>query len=120
MSVMKDVLGELAKVPGVSAAVVVSRDGFVMDGVTSNGQSTIDMETVGAVVSASIGAAEVVGQELNVGPLAQSMIEYANGIVVFSLLAEAATLAVVADLKANLGNVRYQVKKHASAIAQAL
>ena len=111
MSVMKDVLGELAKVPGVGAAVVVSRDGFLMEGVTANGGGNIDMESVGAVVSASIGAAEVVGQELNVGPLAQSMIEYTNGIVVFSQLGDAATLAVVADLKANLGNVRSEERR---------
>lgn len=118
MATLKEELAELVKVEGIGTAVVVSRDGFVIEG-ASNGNS-LDMDAVGAVVSAGIGASEVMGNELHVGAIQQSMVEYDSGIIVATLLGNLATLAIVADLKANLGNVRYQVKKRVSTIASLL
>lgn len=118
MATLKEELFELVKVEGVGAAVIVSRDGFVIES-ASNG-SSLDMDAVGAVVSAGIGATEVMGNELHVGAIQQSMVEYEKGIIVAILLGDAATLAIVADLKANLGNVRYQAKKRTAAIAALL
>lgn len=118
MANLKDQLSDLARVEGITCAVVVSRDGFVIEGVTSSG--TLDTDAIGAVVSAGIGANEVMGNELKVGEMTQSMVEYKNGIIVTSFLGESAMLAIVADLKANLGNVRYQVKKRVPEIERAL
>jgi uncharacterized protein len=118
MATLTEVLTELVKIEGIGAAVVVSRDGFVIES-ASNG-SSLDMDAVGAVVSAGIGASEVMGTELHVGAIQQSMVEYDNGIIVATLLGNAATLAIVADIKANLGNVRYQVKKRVPAIVSFL
>ena len=118
MAQLKDMLSELAKVEGINCAVVVSRDGFVIEGATSNG--VIDNEAVGAVISSGIGSSVVMGTELNVGELSQMMVEYKNGIIVVSFLGDSAVLATVADTKANLGNVRYQVKKRAPSIEAAL
>ncbi len=66
---------------------------------------------MGAVISTGIGSAEVMGKNLEVGAMSQGMIEYQNGIIVMSFLGKDAILAVMAGLKANLGNVRYQVEK---------
>lgn len=115
---MTEVLAELAKIPGVNGAVLVSRDGFVIEGEAAD--EGVDLEAVGAVVSAGIGAFEVMGQELNVGSLAQGVIEYANGFIVVTLLGDAAALAIVAELTAHLGNIRHQVKKHGNSLLQAL
>ena len=41
-------------------------------------------------------------------------------VIVAVLLGNSATLAIVADLKANLGNVRYQAKKRGPALAALL
>lgn len=114
LAALKQLLAELVKIDGITTAVVVSRDGFVIDG-ASNGHS-LDLETVGAVVSAGIGSNIAIGKELHVGAIRQSMAEYEKGFIVATLLGEAGALAVVADLKANLGNVRYHVKKHAALI----
>ncbi len=118
MSQVKDLLSDLAKVEGITTSVVVSRDGFVIEGASTNG--SMDTEAIGAVISSGIGSSEVMGRELNVGEMSQMMTEYKNGIIVVSFLGEDALLATVADLNANLGNVRYQVKKRAPAIEQAL
>lgn len=117
MSNLKDLLSDLTKVEGISTAVVASRDGFVIEGV-SGGKG--DMEAVGAVISAGVGSSEVMGRELSVGEMTQSMVEYAGGAIVTTFLGTDAVLAIVTDLKANLGNVRYQVKKRAPEIEKAL
>jgi predicted regulator of Ras-like GTPase activity (Roadblock/LC7/MglB family) len=118
MASVKDQLAELAKVEGITSAVVVSRDGFVIEGVSSNGD--IDNEAVGAVISAGMGSSAVMGSELKVGSMSQMMVEYERGVIVVNFLGDEAVLATVADLRANLGNVRYQVKKRAPGIQAAL
>jgi predicted regulator of Ras-like GTPase activity (Roadblock/LC7/MglB family) len=93
----------------VKAAVVVARDGFVIEGVTSTG--ALDADTLGAAVSTELGSAEIVGREMLVGKMTQAMTEYEDGVIFVSLLGADAVLAVVANHGANLGNVRYQVRK---------
>lgn len=109
MASLKELLHDLTKVEGIATAVVVGRDGFVIEGATS--ESSFDIEAVGAVISAGIGASERMGKELNVGTMTQGMVEYGDGVLVMGFLGRDAILAVVADLRANLGNIRYQIKK---------
>ncbi|NVN89837.1 MAG: response regulator [Desulfuromonadales bacterium] len=109
MATTNELLQELVKISGVKTAVVVGRDGFVIDGVSSGGQ--LDTETVGAVISAGIGSSEVMGRELNVGKMHQGMMEYADGLIMMSLIGADAILAIVADAEVNLGYVRLQIKR---------
>jgi predicted regulator of Ras-like GTPase activity (Roadblock/LC7/MglB family) len=117
MGALRQVLTELVKTDGINTAVVVGRDGFVLEGVSE--RSALDTEAVGAIISTGIGSAEVMGGELRVGTMTQSMFEYNDGVIVLCLAGEA-ILAVVADPKANLGMVRFQVKKRAPEIAKAM
>ncbi len=118
MASANELLQELVKVGGVRTAVVVGRDGFVIDGV-SNG-SHLDTETVGAVISAGIGSSEVMGRELKVGLMSQGMMEYSGGLIMMSLVGDDAILAVVADTHANIGYVRLQIKKRLAEIERAV
>jgi predicted regulator of Ras-like GTPase activity (Roadblock/LC7/MglB family) len=118
MPSIKSLLSELVKVEGINAAVVVGRDGFVIEGMTGGGR--LDIEAVGAVISTGIGSSEVMGQSLKVGEMTQAMIEYKDGVIVMGLLGKNAILAIVADSKANLGNVRYQLKQRSPEIERAL
>ena len=118
MSSVKQQLTDLTKVEGINTAVVVGRDGFVIEGV-SNGSGT-EIEAVGAVVSTGIGAAEVMGRELGVGAMSVGMLEFKGGIIEMSFVGREAILAVVAGSEANLGNVRYQVKKRTPDLEAAL
>jgi predicted regulator of Ras-like GTPase activity (Roadblock/LC7/MglB family) len=118
MASLKSQLADLLKVEGINAAVVVGRDGFVIEGLSDAGD--LDIEAVGAVVSTGLGAAEMMGRELGVGTMSVGMVEYKNGVIEMSLLGREAVLAVVADTKANLGNIRYQVKKRTQDIEASL
>jgi predicted regulator of Ras-like GTPase activity (Roadblock/LC7/MglB family) len=118
MEGLKSLLADLTKVEGINSAVVVGRDGFVIE--SSDAKNVVDVEAIGAVISTGTGASEMMGKELAIGELQQSMVEFKNGIVLTSLLGREAVLAVLADLSANLGNIRYQVKKRAPEIQRAL
>jgi len=118
MADLKSELGDLVKAEGINTVVVVGRDGFVIEGVTNG--AGLDVEAVGAVISTGIGSAEAMGRNLNVGAMSQGMVEYKDGVIVMSFLGSDAILAVVADLNANLGNVRYQVKKKSPEIQAAI
>ncbi len=118
MAMTNDLLKELVDVDGVSSAVIVGRDGFVIDGVSNSGR--LETETVGAVISAGTGSSEVMGRELSVGAMTQGMMEYSDGMIMMSLVGRDAILAVVATPKANLGYVRFQIKKRLPMLEKAL
>jgi len=118
MTTLVELLKELILIEGINTAVVVSRDGFVIEGVSSGGR--LDLDAVGAVISTGVGSSEVMGRELKVGEITQGMFEYKDGLVVMSLLGTDAILAVVATINANLGNIRYQLRKRAQEIIQVL
>ena len=117
MANLKHQLNDVIKVDGITAAVVVGRDGFVIEGLSSDGR---DVETVGAVISTGLGTSEVMGKELNVGVLTQSMVEFDNGVLVMGTLGRDALLCLVCELGANLGNVRLQMKKRSPDMAAEL
>lgn len=111
-------MAELAKVEGILAAVVISNDGFLVDGVNASG--SLDQDAVGAVVSAGIGSSVRMAHELQVGRLLHMLLECEHGIIGVNLIGHDAVLATVADSRANIGTVRYQIKKHLPAIQAAL
>jgi uncharacterized protein len=118
MANLKSQLSEFVKVEGISAAVVVGRDGFVIEGISNEGK--LDVETVGAVISTGLGSSEAMGRELGVGALVQSMIEFNNGVLVMGTLGKDALLCLVCATGANLGNARLQMKKRSPELEAAL
>ncbi|MEJ2719089.1 MAG: roadblock/LC7 domain-containing protein [Deltaproteobacteria bacterium] len=117
MATLKHQLSDFLKVDGINAAVLVGRDGFVIEGISNDGR---DVETVGAVISTGLGTSEMVGKELNVGGLTQSMVEYDKGILLMGTIGKDALLCVVCDTGANLGNARLQLKKRTPELAAEL
>ena len=118
MATLKEELAELANVEGILSVVVISRDGFVVDGANTN--SSLDQDAVGALVSSSIRSSEKMGQELQVGGISHMLIECEQGIISVSRMGHDAMLATVADASANIGTVRYQIKRHLPTIQAAL
>ena len=117
MQNLETTLAKITKIDGVKTAVVVSRDGFVIEGVSNNG---LDTEAVAAIISGGIVNSEAMGSDLQIGRFAKSMIEYDKGMIVVNPLGEKAALAVVASDKASLAHLRYQLKKFGPEIEEAL
>lgn len=118
MGKLKDILADLCRVDGVQAAVVVSQDGFVIEGVTNSGE--IDYDALGAIVSTGVGASRAMGGELQLGSLTQILAEYAGGLLTLNALSGSVTLAVVTTASANVGSVRYQTRKRVPELEAAL
>jgi hypothetical protein len=104
---LKKSLITLSKTEGVRAVVLLSRDGFIIDSQISE---QVDVEAIGAIISSNTGSSEVMGKNLGLGAFNQSMVEFEGGVVLVTLTSDLIT-AVVADPSANLGALRYNIKK---------
>lgn len=114
---LKQLLGEFLKLEGVSAAVVVGRDGFVIESAVSG---KIDIDALGAMASTGLGTAETMGAQLGKGSLRQTLIELEKGPILLSPLSADELIAIVADDVANIGRIRYELKKNKDRITAAL
>ncbi|MGB9176988.1 MAG: roadblock/LC7 domain-containing protein [Methanoregula sp.] len=114
---LKPLLEEFLKVEGVSAAVVVGRDGFVIESAVSG---KVDIEALGAMASTGLGTSEAMGNSLGKGELSQMLVELEKGSIILSPLSAEEIIALVADTTANVGRIRYELKKNKARIVAAL
>jgi predicted regulator of Ras-like GTPase activity (Roadblock/LC7/MglB family) len=111
------ILSDLTKVEGVNAAAIVGRDGFIIEHVAN---IQMDVDALGAMASTSVGTSEAMGIELGKGNFEQVIVELEKGPIILSLVTENEILAIVAESGANIGRIRYEVKKNKDRISAAL
>jgi hypothetical protein len=114
---LKPLLEEFLRVEGVSAAVVVGRDGFVIESAVSG---KVDIEALGAMASTGLGTSEAMGNTLGKGELSQMLVELEKGPIILAPLSADELIALVADTTANIGRIRYELKKNKERIVAAL
>jgi hypothetical protein len=114
---LKQILGEFLNLEGVFAAVVVGRDGFVIESALSG---KIDVDALGAMASTGIGTSEAMGKELGKGELTQLLVELDKGPIIISPLSRDELIAIVAESSSNLGRIRYELKKNKERLIAAL
>jgi hypothetical protein len=114
---LKQLLGEFLKLDGVSAAVVVGRDGFVIESAVSG---KVDIDALGAMASTGMGTSEAMGNELGKGELRQMLVELDRGPILLSPLSTDELIAIVADTDVNIGRIRYELKKNRERLIAAL
>jgi len=114
---LKPLLEEFLKIEGVSAAVVIGRDGFVIESAVSG---KVDIEALGAMASTGLGTSEAMGNTLGKGELSQMLVELEKGPIILSPLSADELIALVADTTANIGRIRYELKKNKERLIAAL
>ena len=114
---LKQILSDFLRLDGVTAAVVVGRDGFVIESAESG---DIDTEALGAMASTGMGTSEAMGSELGKGEMIQMLVELDDGPILLSPLSEDELIAIVAEKKVNIGRIRYELKKNRGRIIAAL
>lgn len=114
---LKQILSEFLNLEGVSAAVVIGRDGFVIESAVSG---KMDIDALGAMASTGIGTSEAMGRELGKGQLTQMLVELDKGPIVVSPLSKDELIAIVAENASNLGRIRYELKKNKERLVAAL
>jgi uncharacterized protein len=115
MSNDKTILRDLNKVEGIHEALIVGRDGFVIQH-----EGDMDADSAGAVMSTVIGSVEAMGRDLSVGGVFEIMAEYKNGVVIVAPIGRDALLGIAANEGANLGMIRHSVKKSMRELETAL
>jgi uncharacterized protein len=115
---LKQTLSRFLSIPGVRLAVLVGRDGLMIEGLTRDGKE--DMEAVGALMTSGLNTAEALGQEIVRGNVVGVLHEYEHGLVSVDPLGDFALMVTMFDNAASIGRVRHMVKTSRTEILEAL
>ena len=114
MPTIRDLVGVLRQREGVEAAVVLGRDGLLID---SDVQSTIDAENMAALIPQVVAAGDDLGAHDGRGAVQTAILEFAHGIAVICVLNPDAILLVIAQPTTNLGQLLFELRRNRANIA---
>jgi predicted regulator of Ras-like GTPase activity (Roadblock/LC7/MglB family) len=114
MASIRDLVGAIRQREGVEAAVVLGRDGLLID---SQAVAGVDTEDLAARIPAIIGAADDLGTAASRGPLTTAVLEHRNGLAVVSVLSDDAILLVLVRPQANVGQLLFELRRNRENIA---
>jgi predicted regulator of Ras-like GTPase activity (Roadblock/LC7/MglB family) len=115
---LKQTLSRFLGIPGVRLAVLVGRDGLLIEGLSRDGKE--DMEAVGAYMTTGLSTAEALGQEISRGSVIGALMEYEHGLVSIEPLGDYALVVTLFDNASSIGRVRHMVKTSRNEILEAL
>src|ERR1700687_501151 len=113
---LKQTLSRFLSIPGVRQAILVGRDGLLIEGLTRDGKE--DMEAVGAIMTTGLNTAEALGQEISRGSVVGAVMEYEHGLVSVDPLGDFALVVTLFDNASSIGRVRHMVKACRNEILQ--
>lgn len=114
MPTIRDLVAAIRQRDGVEAAVVLGRDGLLID---SQAVSQVDAEHVAAHVPSIIQFADEFGAAAARGALQTAVLEHEQGLAVVSCLSPDAVLLVLVQPTANLGQLLYELRRNRAQIA---
>jgi predicted regulator of Ras-like GTPase activity (Roadblock/LC7/MglB family) len=109
MTNAQEMLNKLLKVEGITVALIVDEDGFV---IASAGEQEEDVEAIGVMVTTGLRSSQNIGKELNTGALIQTIAEFENSTIVIAPIGTDTCLAIITEKNPNLVNIRYHIKKY--------
>ena len=115
---VKEILDEIAKVPGVVSVVVLGRDGIVLES-TSNDNAE-DPSTIAALSRDAIISAERMTSDLGKGNLIMGALEFSRGIAFIANVSRFCKLLLLANRGSNLADLWNVVGSKFVALRQAL
>ncbi|GAC1398827.1 MAG: hypothetical protein NVSMB49_07600 [Ktedonobacteraceae bacterium] len=115
---LKQTLSRFLTISGVRQVILVGRDGLMIEGMTRDGKE--NMETIGAIMTSCLGAAESLGQELAHSSVVGVLVEYEHSLVSVDPLGDFALMVTLLDNASNLSRVRHMVKANRNEILDAL
>ncbi len=114
MPTIRDLVSALRRRDGVDAAIVLGRDGLLIDGATD---AAFDPEGLAAYVPPMALAAAEMGAASGRGDFGLMVLEYAAGTVVVTAVSPDAFLLVLLRHEANLASLLYDLRRHRAQIA---
>ena len=114
MPTIRDLVGAIRQREGVEAAIVLGRDGLLIDGQSA---SNLDAEDVAAHIPSIINAADELGAAAGRGALTTAILEQPNGLAIVSVLSPDAVLLVLVQPTANVGQLLFELRRNREHIA---
>ena len=113
MPTIRDLVGTIRKRDGVEAAIVLGRDGLLIDGQSGS----LDAEDVAAHIPSIINASDELGAATGRGAVTTAVLEHANGVAIVSVLTEDAVLLVLLKPAADIGPLLYELRRNRGLLA---
>ncbi len=117
MQTIRELVTTISRWDGVDAAVVLGRDGLVID---ARGADDVDGEQLAAHVPSLLAAADEFAGVAGRGALASCVLEYASGFVLISALSDDVLLLVMLRPAGNVGELLFALRRdrpvHASLV----
>jgi uncharacterized protein len=114
MPSIRDLVEAIRTREGVDAAVILGRDGLLIDSHVAAG---VDAEAIAARIPAIVLPSDEVGEALDLGSLATAVLEYERGFAIVSVMSAEALLLVLVRPEANLGQLLHELRRHRGNIA---
>lgn len=114
MTTIRDLVGAIRQREGVDAAVVLGRDGLLID---SQAVDDLNAEQVAAHVPSIVQFADEYGAAADRGSLQTAIMEHERGLSVVCCLSADAVLLVLVRPGANLGQLLYELRRNRANIA---
>ena len=114
MPSIRDLVAAIRQRDGVDAAIVLGRDGLLIDSQLAPG---LDADDVAARIPAIIGPADELGVATGRGELLTAVLEHRDGLAVVSVLSTEALLLVLVSPRANIGQLLFELRRNREHIA---
>ncbi len=114
MPSIRDLVAAIRQRDGVDAAIVLGRDGLLIDSQSGPG---FDAEDIAARIPAIIGTADELGTATARGELRTAVLEHRHGLAIVSVLSADATLLVLVSPRANIGQLLFELRRNREHIA---
>lgn len=114
MPTIRDLVGAIRQRDGVEAAVVLGRDGLLIDSQVVSG---LDADDIAAHIPAIIGPADELGAALGRGPLTTAVLEHQGGLAIVASMSSEALLLVLVRQDANVGQLLFELRRNREHLA---
>ena len=114
MASIRDLVAALRQREGVDAAVVLGRDGLVIDSQAADGLAADD---IAARIPSIVGPADELGVAAGRGDVVTVVLEHQHGLAIVSVLNVEAILLVLVQQSADIGQLLYEIRRNREHIA---
>src|SRR5258705_192311 len=114
MASIRDLVGAIRQREGVEAAVILGRDGLLIDSQTVAGLAAHD---IALRIPGMIAPADELGHGAQPGPVLTAVVEYRDGLAIASVLSADAILLVLVKPQANIGQLLFELRRNREQIA---
>jgi predicted regulator of Ras-like GTPase activity (Roadblock/LC7/MglB family) len=114
MPTIRDLVGAIRQREGVEAAVVLGRDGLLID---SQALPNLDAEHIAAHIPSIINAAEELAGASKRGELLTAVLEFEKGFAIVTVLSAEAVLLVLVQPTADVGKLLFELRRNRQHIA---